>query len=269
LLVYTQPVSFPGRGLVVPVALALYLLGGVPARAHASDGEGRGTGAEASGAQARARAQDLLQQGNEHFRAGRFAEAMRAYREAHQLFPSPKLLFNIARCEENLGHRSQAMVNLRGFLKLAPEADPAIRAEAEQRTAELARVLAGVDVSALPPNAAVAVDGQGVGLTPLDQVLWLEPGVHRLTVERAGKPLWVTGLEGKAGATVALRIPEADSLPQPPLPAGDTGHEAPPAPPAPAGHSRWWIWVGLGLVVAGAATVVTIKLLECPATKCM
>jgi hypothetical protein len=249
-------------GVVATMAAALFLVAATGARAQeAGDG-----GAEAAtrSAAARSHAQELLQRGNDLFRAGNFAEALRAYGDAHREFPSPKLFFNIARCEESLGHRPEALENLHAFLRQAPEADPLIRAEAEKRMADLAAALAALDVSALPANAAIAVDGRTVGLTPLDRPIWMEPGAHRVTVERAGKALWVTTLEGSAGATAALQISDTS----PTAPVGSQVTESQPPPPRPPVRSRWWIWVGVGLVLAGAATVMAVKLTECPATTC-
>ena len=250
-------------GVVATVAAALFFVAPAPARAQQPGDAGAET--TTGSAAARAHAQDLLQRGNDLFRAGNFAEALRAYGDAHREFPSPKLFFNIARCEESLGHRPQALESLYAFLRQAPDADPLVRAEAEKRMADLVRVLAALDVAALPANAAIVLDGRTVGLTPLDRPVWMEPGAHRVTVERTGKPLWVTTLEGSAGVTVALQI--SDTSPPPLPPAGPEAGESQPPPP-PAARSRWWIWVGVGLVLAGAATLIAIKVTECPATTC-
>jgi tetratricopeptide (TPR) repeat protein len=257
-------VIFRGLGPVVPVAAALILVAATRARAQAEDG---GAGAPP----AREQAQQLLQQGNELFRADRFAEALTTYREAQRMFPSPKLFFNIAACEESLGRRPQAMSNLFAFVKQALDADPLVRTEAERRMAQLATTLAAVDVSLLPSNARITVDAEAVGLTPLDRPLWLEPGPHRVSVDRPGRPLWVTTLDGKAGTLTALTVPEA------PIPAardtqepGGSSAAALASPPSEASYLRrtWWIWAAAGVLVAGAATLVVVKLLECPATTC-
>ena len=257
-----------GLGLVVPVAAVvvavLGLVAATQARAQAEDG---GAGAPPS----REQAQQLLQQGNELFRADRFADALHAYREAQRVFPSPKLFFNIAACEESLGRRAQAMSNLFAFVKQAVDADPLVRTEAERRMAHLATTLAAVDVSRLPPNAKIAVDAEAVGLTPLDRPLWLEPGPHRVSVDRPGRPLWVTTVDGRAGALSTLELPQLESLPAPkpaePGPSGPTSLTG-PAPEASFLRRTWWIWTAAGVVVAGATTLLVIKLLECPATRC-
>jgi tetratricopeptide (TPR) repeat protein len=265
-------VIFPGRGLVLPVAAALSvslsLVSATPARAQWGAGHGDAAVDAGAPSRERARAQDLLGQGNDLFRAGRFAEALRAYREAHDLFPSAKLFFNIGRCEESLGHRTQAIVNLRAFVKQSPDADPDVRADAEHRIAELARALGAIDVSALPANAALTVDGQGVGLTPLGDSLWLEPGTHRVTLDRAGKPLWFATVEAQPGTTIPLTISESTNQAPAPPSGGPEGGAPPPAATPTATRGRWWIWAGLGLLVAGATTTVLVLKLRCQQTQC-
>ena len=255
---------FCHRGIAATVAAALVFLAGGGARAQDA-----GDQREADTAPARARAQTLLERGNDLFRAGSFAEALRAYSDAHREFPSPKIFFNIARCEESLGHRPQAMESLESFLKQAPDADPQVRAEAQRLRAELAATLATVDVSGLPPNAKLAVDAETIGLTPLERPLWLEPGQHRVSVDRPGRPLWVTTLDGKAGTLTTLKLPEADA--EPGLHGGDPGGPGPALPGEPPSEPSflrrtWWIWAAV--VAAGAATLIVLKLRECPATMC-
>ena len=255
-----------GLGLVVPVAAALGLVAAVPARAQSEEDSGAGA------PPAREQAQQLLQQGNELFRGDRFADALHAYREAQRVFPSPKLFFNIARCEESLGRRPQAMLNLYAFVKQAVDADPLVRTEAERRMAQLATTLAAVDVSRLPPNAKIAVDAEAVGLTPLERPLWLEPGPHRVSVDRPGRPLWVTTLDGKAGTLTALELPALEALPAPRSAELGRSGPTPPTEPAPEAsflRRTWWIWAAAGVIAAAATTtVLVIKLRECPATTC-
>ena len=67
------------------------------------------------------RAQELLEQGNRLFRDGDKREALARYRQAYDVFASPKLFFNIARCEESLGDRTGAIRDFGYFLDGAPE----------------------------------------------------------------------------------------------------------------------------------------------------
>ena len=193
------------------------------------------------------------------------AEALRAYREAHEAFQSPKLFFNMGRCEMALAQRALAIQHFKDFLRQVSDPDPIFRTEAETSITALAAELTSLELARVPPNAAVRVDGQPAGLAPFDQPIWLEPGTHTLSVDRAGEPPWITSIEGRAGATVAITVPETG--PPPPL-------EGPSNPPPPAPDlrhpiwRRWWFWTGVALLIAGGTALTIMKLRSCDQTVC-
>jgi hypothetical protein len=272
-------------GRVGRVAVLVAVAAAPAARAAAQeDGNGDGGGQD----DARARAQQRLAQGNDLFRAGDAAGALRRYREAYDIFQSAKLFFNIGRCEEALAQRAAAMRDLSRFLREAEGADPLVRAEAQERVTALGAALVAVDLSRVPANAAIRVDGQPAGLTPLGGPLWLEPGAHQLSVESPGRALWVTSVTGEAGAQMTIAVP--DEPPRPPKPiasakaadragsggaaggSGDHGRglDSAPTPDSSGGwRKRWWLWAALGVVVVGGvATALVIESRQCPATTC-
>jgi len=217
-------------------------------------------------APARLRAQELLNQGNELFRAGQTPAALRVYREAHRVFPSPKLFFNIGLCEEALDQRGLAMKHFSAFLRQTPDAGAAVRAQAQASVATLAKQLAAVDLGNVDANAAVRIDGEPAGLTPLEQPIWVEPGIHSLSIERPGKLVWVTSIDVQAGSTIVPTIPDAS-------PAAIEARQ--PAPSSPDENAnarplwrRWWFWTALGVLVATGTAVTVIKLRECHQTVC-
>lgn len=53
-------------------------------------------------------AQDWYDRADAHYRAGRYAEALKAFEEAYRLHPSAGLLYNQAACLEQLGRKSEA-----------------------------------------------------------------------------------------------------------------------------------------------------------------
>jgi hypothetical protein len=222
--------------------------------------------AGADGADPRGRAQALLEGGNRLFRAGDLAGALTAYLGAYEVFPSPKLFFNIARCEEELAKNTQAANHFTHFLREAIDADPGDRAYADERVRTLTAALVGIELVGAPPNAAVQVDGVPAGLTPLEQVLWVEPGRHSLSVTPPGRPPWLASVDGKAGSKIALTVPSA-----PPSLANEASRNPPPTLPAhpEPRRTRWWLWAGIGAVVVGGA-VATFLILHnrCPATMC-
>jgi tetratricopeptide (TPR) repeat protein len=125
--------------------------------------------------------------GAEAFAARRNAEAIRYFRRAAAIVPSPKLTYNIALAYEELGDVGRAIAEYRDYLRHETEAARA--EEVRPKVAELERELGAtgvqlLSVSSHPRGAVVKVGGQPVGVTP-----WIgEPplGTHDVSVELAG-----------------------------------------------------------------------------------
>jgi hypothetical protein len=222
--------------------------------------------AAADGFDPRARAQALLDQGNERFDADDFAAALRLYESAYNVFASPKLLFNMARCEVGLGLRPQAIRHFVRFLSDATDVEPDVLKEAERQVQALGAALVRIDVTGAPAGAAVKIDGVVTALVPLDGPLWAEPGRHAISVDRPGRPPYLSSVKGKAGTTLALNIPDVP-VARAPL------SEPPPVVEQPRRPltKRWWFWTSLGAVVLGGAAATYLIVREnnrCPATKC-
>ena len=87
-------------------------------------------------ADARSRALDLLQESAVLYREGRFAEAATLLRRAHELHPSPPLLYNLGRALEGAEDPAGALEAYRAYLAAVGD-DPA---EAERRGEAEARI---------------------------------------------------------------------------------------------------------------------------------
>jgi hypothetical protein len=242
------------------------------AQARADDAAPAGSDGGATNPVTVERAQQLLRDGNEMFWAGRVSEALQAFEDAHRLYPSPKLYFNIARCEAGLQRRARALTHYQQFLREAHEGDPQVRAEAERQVTALIPSVATLELRQVPANAAVRIDGESAGLTPIEGPLWVEPGAHRLSIELAGRPPWIGTVEAKGGETIAVTLP----APEVSTPPAGTGGEAAgrndgaivaPRPPEGAQPSRlrrwWWLWAGIGVALIGGATAIYLST-RCP-----
>jgi tetratricopeptide (TPR) repeat protein len=97
--------SVGGRGRVVVVALLLQLWG---AAAHADD------------PREESRAHYLI--GRSEFEKGHFREALVELRKAYEAAPIPDLLYNIGRCQEELGDRAAAATSYERYLAAMPDA---------------------------------------------------------------------------------------------------------------------------------------------------
>lgn len=161
----------------------------------------------------------LFQTGQRLYAKGRFEEAIKAFSGAHRLAPHRSALFNVARCNENLGRLKEALDAYRRTLAISQSA--AHRAEVTQRIELLSRRPTKVFVASDPPGAEVRIDGRTAAesqRTPL--VVALRPGEHLLLLRKAGfhlAPRRVEVILGKEQTiTVQLReLPRATPCPAP------------------------------------------------------
>ncbi|MBI5482497.1 MAG: hypothetical protein HY906_26815 [Deltaproteobacteria bacterium] len=192
--------------------------------------------AHAQGREEAARARFV--EGTKLYRAGRYAAAREAFRAAYRELPSPKILFNIAATEAALGMNALA---LRDYLAArgdpSPKLTAAERAEATRMIEKLRPQVACLVIQVAQPGFEVRVGDELVGTTPVNEVLWVEPGVQVVTLARAGQDLVRHRETARAGeeTRVRLQAPAAPGVPPGAVavapPAGAAA--AAPAPMAP------------------------------------
>lgn len=121
------------------------------------------------------------------FKSGDLQAALSEFRTAYELMPSYEVLFNIALCERRLFNYARAMRTLDQYLmeggsRIAPERREAVARERDAIRALTAPVAVIVDGK----PATVLVDGEKVGETPLQDLLVLGVGRHKVRAEREG-----------------------------------------------------------------------------------
>jgi tetratricopeptide (TPR) repeat protein len=102
--------------------------------------EGAGDGASDA---TRAAARKHFETAEEHFRAGRFAEALGHYKSGYETSALPGFLINIAHCHRLMGELRLARGTYRRFLLVNPQSPR--RAEVEEIIADLGRAIAEVE----------------------------------------------------------------------------------------------------------------------------
>lgn len=219
-------------------------------------------------AAAKAEAQALLSQGAELYEQGNYAAALERFTAAYEVFPSPKLWFNIGQANRDLGRPVEALEAFERFLSEAPAALPEAVAEARRSATDLAGKLGQLRVTCSTPGAEVAVDGRRVGTVPPARTVWTTPGRHQVTVRHSGFLPAIEDAEVTAGGTRSVTIELRALAPPPGDPAlssaerresaDDTETRAAPL------YRRAWFWVAVGAVVAAGG--VTIALLAFPGT---
>jgi tetratricopeptide (TPR) repeat protein len=207
-------------------------------------------------------AQALLREGTRLYRKGQYQEALDRFTGAYALYPSPKLHFNIAQANRELGRPVEALAAFERFL-----ADPAgsprpVTDEARHSAADLRAQLGQVQVTGDAADAEVLLDGAAVGRTPLRQPIWCTPGKHLLSLTREGFVPFEESVTVAAGASATVSASlrrvklEADpyqgTYAAPPLPA------APPDRPTlwPRLRRSWWFWGAIAAVAVGTGIAV-------------
>ena len=80
--------------------------------------------------QYKAAGKGLLKEGTVFYERGDFAAALGKFEAAYGIYPSPKLQFNIAQANRDLGRPVDALAAFEKFLALAPDAAPDVLSEA-------------------------------------------------------------------------------------------------------------------------------------------
>ncbi len=143
-------------------------------------------------AQSRAASLDLASEAGLHFDLGiaaygrgDFTAALEHLFLSNRLAPNRNVLFNIARCFEQLGRYDDAWRYYAEYL--GAETDPEARVEAAEAEARLRLRVALLRVVTDPPGATIYVDRRelgAVGISP--RTLAVPAGVHRVSVELDG-----------------------------------------------------------------------------------
>jgi len=210
-------------------------------------------------APAKARAQALLKEGTAAYGRGDYATALDKFTAAYQIFPSPKLWFNIGQANRDLGRPVEAVAAFDRFLDDAGDAPPETLAEARRSALELKAKLGQLQISCKTDGASVSVDGKAAGSTPLGQMVWTTPGRHQVAVQMEGYgpaiEEVVVGPGEVAAVDVTLRPIDLQLANGAAANGALVGGEA--AGPKPI-YKRTWFWVTVGVVVGAAATTAVI-----------
>ncbi len=129
----------------------------------------------------------LVKHGVRKLREGDYVAALELFSNAHRLYPSPKIQFNIGQTYKELGRYIDAMGAYEIFLRDAPSGpSKALRRLARDNIRELLGKIALLQVRISEQGAHISIDGLPRGVSPLKKPLRLMPGAHSMVVTKRG-----------------------------------------------------------------------------------
>jgi tetratricopeptide (TPR) repeat protein len=239
------------RVSVLTAAVCSFVLAAsATASAQASDDDGvaSGQGGRPEDPEAARSARVHFRKGLEHFEERAYRQAIREFELAAQAVPSADLWYNIARAHEELSEYERAIEHYQRYLR--DRVDPPDRAEVEshieelerraeaQRKAQRTRPDSGtLRVQSTVEGARVTVGGRSIGETPVPVPLSLEPGRHRVVVEKEGYVPFRSEVQVEPGVTT-----------------GAYADLEPAVRYRSVGRGRVWTWVATGLAAGALGT---------------
>jgi tetratricopeptide (TPR) repeat protein len=193
----------------------------------------------------------------------RFEDALKEYQAAYAAYSDPQIYYAIAQAEQRLGRFLDALQHYQGLVADPKDLSPELRSQVDIHLEEVKKNLAALVLDVDPDGAAILIDGEEKGESPMSQPLFLEPGQHSYEVTRRGWESDQGVMDLIAGKETRKRI-ELERIKvkvAKPRRRDDRAarlRRAREREPAPQRPSALPLWIGVGvtgaLVVGGAAT---------------
>ena len=209
----------------------------------------------------KAQARTKLVEGDRLLKLGEFQQALAAFKDAYELYPSPKIRYNFGLALEGMGRNADALDAFDAFLVEATDASPETRDRAVAARSRLQGRVGTLRVVADVEGASIVIDGRDVGKTAPAREIRLDPGPHLLLVDRGGGTAPFTQrLDIAAGAAVTVVVRLTAAVAEAGAP--NAAPASPQAMPAPAGvpaagaegraSDRGQRWRMAGIITAAA-----------------
>jgi tetratricopeptide (TPR) repeat protein len=207
------------------------------------------------------RADELVKRGLAFAKADRYAEAEPLVREAWGLKRSYDIAANLGIVEAALRKWRDAAEHLTFALKTFPaNGKPEHRKLLEQTLAKAAAEVGALSLKVNVDKAELFIDGKSVGLAPLGEVVFVEPGARVLEAKLSGYVSARKELRAEKGGAlaVALELSPVKVVPVPQPSSTVGGGDAPPPLVEEGGANRAVLVTGG--VAAGGALIAGVVL---------
>lgn len=134
-----------------------------------------------------AKAREAFLKGQTLYTASKYKEALAKFEESYAAKPHPATVFNIARCQDQLGDFVKAMTSYKEYLRQSPQAsdaDDVVKAIATIEQKLQAKGSQHLLVYVDPATARVSIDGKDIGVSPAAAAI--PPGSHKVVITAEG-----------------------------------------------------------------------------------
>jgi hypothetical protein len=138
---------------------------------------------------------------------GDFVAALAKFKEAYDTSKEPQMLYDMAICEKNLRHYARMQALLQRYLQEGGvRLTAADRSTVDGALGAIKELVATLRVNVNEPGAAVVLDGENVGTTPLDAPVLVDLGAHQVTVTKDDFKPVEQSVEATGGQELAVTI---------------------------------------------------------------
>jgi hypothetical protein len=141
------------------------------------------------------------------YQAKDFGNAIIKFEKTYELSRDPRLLWNIAICQKELRRYTKMLATIK---KLLADGGPMLSEQDKQDAAEIAKTVEAfvspLKLTVNEPGAAVTIDGESVGTTPLPGPVLVDVGTRSIRVTKKGFKERAESLLVGGGGEVALAL---------------------------------------------------------------
>ena len=170
--------------------------------------------AQGTGSSEKTTAEEYFQRGVVLFNTGDYKGALENFTLSYEQHPHAKIKFNIGMCHYLLGDALKAANELETLLsEEGADLEPAMKEKVDEALADLEKKLAILTIDVDVKGAAISVDDEAVGSSPIGRRLFVSPGSHLVAIASGGGLAWTSEVKTPAGKetrlTVVLEPPKA------------------------------------------------------------
>ncbi len=211
-------------------------------------------------------AKTSFMKGVELYNADDYKGALAEFLAAYEAKPHHSVLFNIAQCYQMIDATAMALHYYRQYLEMGGDLISQSRKEMVQEEIEkLLDQLTPITLTVKPDGADVTIDGKSVGISPVTEVQYVDPGEHMLLVQLLDHDICKKTFVAKRGVPLAIEVtlvpekePVEPEVVEPPPHETPSATEPPIEEPKPAsahGGPRTSDG-GIGIVLGTEATAI-------------